>query len=96
MVEDAGFSGGMRRHPTLAYNTYLYAGLPPGPIAAPGLSSIRAVLTPDQHDYLYFVALPGWQRAPRLCHHLCRARGKCAALSERGVTAPLAAGRVKA
>ena len=40
------------------YNTYLYAGLPPGPIAAPGLSSIRAVLYPDQHDYLYFVALP--------------------------------------
>jgi UPF0755 protein len=40
------------------YNTYLYAGLPPGPIAAPGLSSIRAVLYPEQHDYLYFVALP--------------------------------------
>lgn len=40
------------------YNTYLYTGLPPGPIAAPGLSSIRAVLYPEQHDYLYFVALP--------------------------------------
>jgi len=40
------------------YNTYLYAGLPPGPIAAPGLSSIRAVLSPEQHDYLYFVAIP--------------------------------------
>ncbi len=40
------------------YNTYLYAGIPPGPIAAPGLSSIRAVLDPEQHDYLYFVALP--------------------------------------
>jgi len=40
------------------YNTYLYAGTPPGPIAAPGLSSIRAVLQPDEHDYLYFVALP--------------------------------------
>jgi UPF0755 protein len=40
------------------YNTYLYAGLPPGPIASPGLSSIQAVLTPEQHDYLYFVALP--------------------------------------
>ena len=40
------------------YNTYLYAGLPPGPIANPGLSSIRAVLYPEEHDYLYFVALP--------------------------------------
>ncbi|MEZ4861343.1 MAG: endolytic transglycosylase MltG [Caldilineaceae bacterium] len=40
------------------YNTYLYAGLPPGPIASPGLSSIRAVLYPEQHHYLYFVALP--------------------------------------
>jgi len=40
------------------YNTYLYAGLPPGPIASPGLSSIQAVLQPAQHAYLFFVALP--------------------------------------
>lgn len=40
------------------YNTYLYPGLPPGPIASPGLESIRAVLDPEAHDYLYFVALP--------------------------------------
>jgi len=40
------------------YNTYLYPGLPPGPIAAPGLSSIEAVLAPEASDYLYFVALP--------------------------------------
>ena len=36
------------------YNTYLYAGLPPGPICNPGLKSIEAVLYPDKNDYLYF------------------------------------------
>jgi UPF0755 protein len=37
------------------YNTYLYPGLPPGPIASPGLESIMAVLQPAQTDYLFFV-----------------------------------------
>jgi UPF0755 protein len=39
-----------------AYNTYLNAGLPPGPIAAPGIASIEAVLHPAETDALYFVA----------------------------------------
>lgn len=38
------------------YNTYLHMGLPPGPIANPGIDSIRAVLNPAQTDNLYFVA----------------------------------------
>ena len=38
------------------YNTYKYAGLPPGPIAAPGRPSIEAVLKPADVDYLYFVS----------------------------------------
>ncbi len=37
------------------YNTYRYAGLPPGPIAAPSESSIRAALDPAEHDYLFYV-----------------------------------------
>lgn len=40
------------------YNTYIYQGIPPGPIASPGLDSIRAVLNSDQHNYFYFVATP--------------------------------------
>ncbi|MDW8098681.1 MAG: endolytic transglycosylase MltG [Anaerolineae bacterium] len=38
------------------YNTYLYPGLPPGPICNPGLDSIRAVLQPQESEFLYFVA----------------------------------------
>jgi UPF0755 protein len=38
------------------YNTYKYAGLPPGPIAMPDISAIDAVLHPEKHNYYYFVA----------------------------------------
>jgi len=37
------------------YNTYLYKGLPPGPICNPGLDSIMAALEPEEGNYLYFV-----------------------------------------
>ncbi|MFP4496684.1 MAG: endolytic transglycosylase MltG [Vulcanimicrobiota bacterium] len=37
------------------YNTYVYTGLPPGPIANPGLESIKATLNPENHNYYYYV-----------------------------------------
>ncbi len=53
------FQGNIRHHDLVEptpYNTYTMKGLPPTPIALPGLASIRAALHPDQSNYLYFVA----------------------------------------
>ena len=44
-----------RRSP---YNTRIYAGLPPGPVASPGESSLEAALNPATSDYLYYVRNP--------------------------------------
>lgn len=38
------------------YNTYVYSGLPPGPICFPSISSIDATLKPEKHQYMFFVA----------------------------------------
>lgn len=39
------------------YNTYVYAGLPPGPINCPGETAIEAAVNPQKHNYLFFVAV---------------------------------------
>jgi UPF0755 protein len=36
------------------YNTYVYKGLPIGPIANPGIESLEAALDPEEHEYLYY------------------------------------------
>ena len=67
------------------YNTYLYAGLPPGPITIPGIKGIDAVLNYENHNYLYFCAnsnMDGTHKfAGTLSEHNRNARAYQAALN---------------
>lgn len=40
------------------YNTYIHTGLPPGPICMPSPASVEAVLSPESHNYIFFVGKP--------------------------------------
>ena len=60
-VKDFGLRRVLNKHLAYdsPYNTYLYSGLPPGPICMPAQSSLEAVINASDHDYIYFCAKPG-------------------------------------
>jgi UPF0755 protein len=72
------------------YNTYKYAGLPPGPISCPPKNCLEAVLNAERHDYLFFCADPSFNGSHRFASsysdHLANARAFQRALTERQKT----------
>lgn len=58
------------------YNTYLHAGLPPGPIANPGIEAMNAALHPARTEYFFYVARPDGSHAfsRTLSEHLANVR----------------------
>lgn len=71
------------------YNTYKYEGLPPGPICIPSLASIRAVLQPAQHNYIYMCAREDFSGTHNFAvtynEHLKNAHRYAKALNEAGI-----------
>jgi len=71
------------------YNTYLRAGLPPGPIMLPSIASIDAVLNAQKHDYIFMCAkddFSGYHNFARtVTEHAANARKFRKALDERNI-----------
>lgn len=69
------------------YNTYVYAGLPPGPINNPGKKAIQSVLNAEQHEYLFFVYSPSEKRhafSKTFAEHSRKAREYYAYIRKKG------------
>lgn len=71
------------------YNTYIYPGLPPGPIYMPSIESIDAVLNAEDHEYLFMCAKPGFGSEHAFAKtnrgHANNARKYHAWLSQQGI-----------
>lgn len=71
------------------YNTYKYAGLPPGPICIPSIAAVKAVLNAEDHHYFYFCAkedFSGYHNfAKTLTEHNRNAVRYQQALNQRGI-----------
>ena len=71
------------------YNTYIYKGLPPGPICFPSKAAIDAVLWYEHHTYMFFCAKDDFSGYHAFAHtylqHLRNARAYQRALNERGI-----------
>lgn len=71
------------------YNTYKYAGLPPGPIRIPSMAAIESVLNPMKHNYIYMCAkedFTGYHNfTSTLSQHNANARRYQQALNRRGI-----------
>ncbi len=71
------------------YNTYMYGGLPPGPICLPTIASLKAVLNYTKHNYMYFCARDDFSGhhsfAATYDQHLANAHRFQKALNKRGI-----------
>lgn len=88
---DPGIRRVLNRHKSIKspYNTYQYAGLPPGPITLPDPRALDAVLNYERHNYLFFCAKPDFSGkhvfATNLRQHNINARRYQRALNARGI-----------
>lgn len=71
------------------YNTYMYAGLPPGPVMMPSVNAVKAVLKPAKTDYIYMVAKEDFSFrhnfASDINQHLANAKKYHDALDKRNI-----------